>query len=89
MQLFFFLSTDGQDYNGTSVLLTFDDTVTSNLVTIPILDNNIHELAERFFGNLSSIEPANVVMLNPGGTTVEIIDDEGKLVFKEDFNCSL
>lgn len=70
---------DGFDYTGTTQSLTFNQGVTSQPITIPILDDNINEVLERFVARLTSSD--DDVIISPGVATVEITDNDGKSFF--------
>ena len=60
------------DYNGTSSLLIFNATTLSINISVPILDDDIFETDEVFFGELEDLgEP---VIFNPGLANVTILD---------------
>ena len=64
---------DGSDYLAVSQSLTFDDDTTSNTISVPIIVNDFLE-DEEFFGQLTTSEDSNVVMLDPALTTIEILN---------------
>ena len=73
------LHTDGSDYTGVVPrLLTFDMNNSEFPITINIIDDNIHELDENFFGRLSTDDEDAV--LEPGQTRVRIQNDDGKVI---------
>ena len=51
-------------------------------VMVPVVDNDIQEPVEQFLGQLSSTEDPNILTLMPAVATIEIVDDDGKLVTK-------
>lgn len=55
--------------------LTFDRNTSSFLIAIDIIDDQIHELSEDFFGRLSTTD--GDVILQPQGTRVRITDNDG------------
>ena len=65
---------DGSDYLGVTQSLTFDDGTTSITISISIIDNDVLEDNEEFFGQLATSVDSNVVMLEPASTTIEILD---------------
>ena len=69
---FFYLHTDGMDYTAVSRTLTFSAAVSTQMVTIPILDDLIVEHSEMFTLALTSTDPA--VILNPSSSSVTIED---------------
>ena len=77
---FFTLShlSDGEDYMLTTQLLTFNSAVIEQTVTVPIIDDTFFEFQERFFGDLTRISVANVI-LDPDEATVLINDNDGML----------
>ena len=77
--LVFCLHKDGSDYTGVvQRLLTFDMNNSEFPIAINILDDNIHELDENFFGRLSTGDEDAV--LEPGQTRVRIQNDDGKVI---------
>ena len=55
--------------------LTFDRNTSSFLITIDIIDDQVHELSEDFFGRLSTTD--GDVILQPQETRVRITDNDG------------
>ena len=72
------LVTDGMDYTAVSRNLTFNATVSTQMVIIPILDDFIVEHSETFTLALTSTDPA--VILNPSSSNVTIEDLDSKLL---------
>ena len=72
------LVTDGMDYTAVSRNLTFNATVSSQMVTISILDDLVVENFEMFTLALTSTDPA--VILNPSSSNVTIEDLDSKLL---------
>ena len=70
--LFFYLHTDGMDYTAVSENLIFSAAVSTQMVTIPILNDHIVEHSEMFTLALTSTDPA--VILNPSSSSVTIED---------------
>lgn len=68
---------DGSDYTTRTQTLTFDQNNMAFNVTVPVLDNDIHEPMESFFGRLET-EDGNTT-LNPNSTLIRILDDDCKL----------
>ncbi len=66
---------DGSDYTGTTQTLTFNQGVTSVPITIPISDDSINEVLERFVARLTSSDED--VVIAPELVTVEITDNDG------------
>ena len=75
----FFLSTTpvGTDYNDTTVTLTFDAIISTQMVTVPILDDNVVEDTE--FINLALTSVDNGVIINPPTTRINIEDVDREL----------
>ena len=68
----------GSDYTTrTPQTLVFDQNNMAFNITVPVLDNDIHEPVERFFGRLET-EDGNTT-LNPNSTLIRILDDDCKL----------
>ena len=47
-------------------------------ISIPIINNNVTESIESFFGRLSQVTISEKIILNPNSTEVKIIDDDRK-----------
>ena len=62
------------DYTAVSISLAFSATVSTQMVTIPILDDLIVEHSEMFTLALTSTDPA--VILNPSSITIKDEDSE-------------
>ena len=67
----------GTDYNDTTVTLTFDATISAQMVTVPILDDNVVEDTE--FINLTLTSMDRAVMLNPATARINIEDINSEL----------
>ena len=74
------LSTAGEDYTTTSQTVTFQPTETSQIVMVPILVDNNLEGVEQFTAMLSLPAGQVGVTLGADMATVEITDDDCKLV---------
>ena len=64
------------DYNFTSSEVIFSATTSSQVVTIPILEDIILESSETINVTLMSVDPA--VILNPASAVITIEDNDGK-----------
>ena len=64
------------DYSFTSSEVTFSATTSSQVVTIPILEDTILESSETINITLTSVDPAAV--LNPASAVITIEDNDGK-----------
>ena len=64
---------------GVSITLRFTPAESTQSVTVQILDDDITELSETFFGLLFTTDSA--VYLDPSTANVEIVDNDGELVF--------
>ena len=64
------------NYTFTSDNLTFNATMSSQTVTIPIREDTIVESSETIIVTLTSADPATI--LNPPSATVTIEDNDGK-----------
>ena len=73
-------SAAGEDYTTTSQTVTFQPTVTSQIVMVPILVDNNLEGVEQFTAMLSLPVGQVGVTLGANMATVEITDDDCKLV---------
>ena len=67
-------SPGGEDYTDVTITLTFGPTVSTQMVTVPILDDNVDEDVEFF--NLALTSTDNAAMLNPATATVSIEDSK-------------
>ena len=61
-----------------SITLQFTPAESTQSVVVQIVDDDITELSETFFGLLSTIDSA--VYLDPSTANVEIVDNDGELV---------
>ena len=59
------------------MVLTFDRDTSSFVIPIDIIDDQVHELTEYFFGGLVTSDED--VILNPQQTRVRIEDNDGML----------
>ena len=64
------------DYSFTSSEVTFSATTSSQVVTIPILEDTILESSETINVTLMSVDPAAI--LNPASAVITIEDNDGK-----------
>ena len=64
------------DYSFTSSEVTFSATTSSQVVTIPILEDTILESSETINMTLMSVDPAAI--LNPASAVITIEDNDGK-----------
>lgn len=72
---------DGSDYRAVAPTpLTFDRNNSIHSISIDIIDDQVHELNEDFFGRLSTVDED--VILDPQETRVRIADDDGMHKFK-------
>ncbi len=68
-----FLTGGFVDYEDTARFLTFSPGVLIQCVNISTFsDNNTNKNSENFTATLYSMEPSNVVILNPNSTTITI-----------------
>ena len=70
---------DPSDYERTVAQLTFSPTVNVNPILVNIVNDDIHEDSETFFGNLAA-DVDQPVILNPERAVVTIIDDNDRKV---------
>ena len=77
--------TGGSDYEGESFSVTFPAGVNVMNFNVPIIDDNIADLAESFILTLE-IPPASAAMgvmkASPDTATVNIMDDEGYCIYR-------
>ena len=64
-----------EDYNSHSSQLTFS-TESSQMVSIPIINDNIHEEMEQFTVQLSLPSGSTGVVLDQDSATVHIVDED-------------
>ena len=67
----------GTDYTDTTVTLTFNATILTQMVTVSIVNDNVVEDTE--FINLALTSVDNAVMLNPAINTIYIEDRDSEL----------
>ena len=65
------------DYTPVSQSLTFNAAVTTQMVVVPIIDDDIVEHSEVI--NLTLVSTDSAVILNPSTTTITIEDVDSKL----------
>ena len=65
----------------TTTTLTFGPSATTREVSIPIVNDDIVESIENFFGNLQLITPNANVVISPPSTQVNINDDDCRKLF--------
>ena len=68
------------DYNETTVNLTFDAIISTQVVTVPILDDNVVEDTEFINLTLTSVDSA--VMLHPAIARINIEDVDSEFTNK-------
>ena len=68
--------TAGMDYTFVSRNLTFNAAVTTQMVEVPIIDDDIVEHSEVI--NLTLVSTDSAVILNPSTTTITIEDVDSK-----------
>lgn len=67
---------DGSDYATTRQMLVFDQNDLDH-VTVQVLDNDIHEPLENFFGRLETEDSSTTLM--PNSTVIHIFDNDCRL----------
>jgi len=67
-------ATAGSDYSASSSTLTFAPGVSSQVISVPIIDDDSDEPNETFSVTLNS--PSNAILGTPSSTTVTITDDD-------------
>ena len=77
------MSTAGTDYTSLSRNLTFNVTVTTQMVEVPIIDDHIVENSEVI--NLTLVSTDSAVILSPSTSTITIEDVDSKLLY--DYSC--
>ena len=78
MLSYLYMHTAGMDYTAVSRTLTFNAVISTQMVTIPILDDLIVEHSEMFTLALTSTDHA--VILDPSSSSVTIEDVDGELL---------
>ena len=78
--LYIYLYAAGIDYTPVSRSLTFNAATTSQMVEVPIIDDNIVEHSEII--NLSLVSTDSAVILNPSTSTITIEDVDSKWLCK-------
>ena len=68
---------DGSDYTTRRQMLVFDQNNLDLNITVPVLDNDIHEPLEDFFGRLETEDSSTT--LTPNSTVIRILDDDCRL----------
>ena len=68
---------DGSDYTTRRQTLVFDQNNLDLNITVPVLDNDIHEPLEDFFGRLETEDSSTT--LTPNSTVIRILDDDCRL----------
>ena len=70
--------TAGTDFMSVSQTVTFGSSDTEIFVTVPLIEDEVLETTESFFGSLTNPMGFNVLIIEPR-VQVEIINDEGEL----------
>ncbi len=68
----------GTDFMSISQTLTFMTSDTEMFVTVPLIEDDVLETTESFFGSLTNPMGFNVLIIEPR-VQVDIFDDEGEL----------
>ena len=70
----------GQDFNFSSLTLTFDQSNTEVTFQVTILNDVLTELSEIFYLNASLVDSslADRVLLNPASASVTILDNDSE-----------
>ena len=68
---------DGFDYVEMTQTLTFDRDTTSFTIPVTLINDNVHEMNEEFFGLLTTVEDFYVVIFDPFFTIIQIMDEDG------------
>ena len=71
--------TGRMDYTFVSRSLTFNAAVTTQMVEVPIIDDDIVEHSEVI--NLTLVSTDSAVILNPSSSTITIDDEDSKLLY--------
>ena len=75
------------DYNTSSFDVIFGANAVITTVVVPIIDDNIGELDEVFYGTLTNVGSSNV-QITADQAEIHVIDDDGKYD-KVIFTCSI
>ena len=69
----------GSDYSATVTELSFTSTTTSRVIQVPITQDEVTELTERFRASLTLVEANGIqVTVSPSEAMVQIDDDDGE-----------
>ena len=79
MTIYLYLYAAGMDYTPASSNLTFNASVTHQMVEVPITDDDIVEHSEII--NLTLVSTDSAVILNPSISTITIKDVDSKLLY--------
>ena len=67
------------DYTAVTTSFTYTSNVTEHNVTIPIVNDNVTEVIERFSANLRWVSADADVIINPDRAIVNIMSEDGRL----------
>lgn len=84
-----FVYTAGSDFDSTGDVFTFNaSSDTRYSFDVPLVNNNVYEFIENFNAQLSFVEAAERVTIDPGTAQVEVLDDDGNLANLIYFMCA-
>lgn len=76
---------DPSDYTGVTTTVTFPAGVTEQFVSVVTIDDSDAEPSESFTATLSNPSPSSVVVISEPQATVNIADNEGKIIQAQSF----
>ena len=72
--------TDVVDFDSTGAVFTFNaSSETMYSFNVSLVNDNVYELIENFNPQLTFVEAANRVTIDPGSAQVQILDDDSKM----------
>ena len=72
--------TAGDDFDSTGGVFTFNaSSATTYAFDVPLVNDDIYEFIENFNAQLSFVEAAERVTIDPDSAQVEVLDDDGKI----------
>ena len=73
--------TDVVDFDSTGAVFTFNaSSETMYSFDVPLENDNVYEFIENFNAQLTFVESADRVSIDPGSAQVQILDDDSKIL---------
>ena len=73
--------TDVVDFDSTGAVFTFNaSSQTMYFFDVPLVNDDVYELIENFNAQLTFVEVADRVTIDPGSAQVQILDDDSKIL---------